>query len=81
MHHDTTTLVHYVPDLAKDKFHVWITKYHYVPMIVLGLALLAAGGLPWLLWGHLPPHRCWPARHVAGQLGHPPVGLTSFCHA
>ena len=51
MHHDTTTLVHYVPDLAKDKFHVWITKYHYVPMIVLGLALLAAGGLPWVLWG------------------------------
>jgi len=51
MHHDTTTLVHYVPDLAKDKFHVWITKYHYAPMIVLGLALLAAGGLPWLVWG------------------------------
>jgi stearoyl-CoA desaturase (delta-9 desaturase) len=51
MHHDTTTLVRYVPDLAKDKFHVWITKYHYAPMIVLGLALLAAGGLPFLLWG------------------------------
>jgi sn-1 stearoyl-lipid 9-desaturase len=51
MHHDTTTLVRYVPDLAKDRFHVWITKYHYVPMIVLGLALLAVGGLPLLLWG------------------------------
>ncbi|HKS72635.1 MAG TPA: fatty acid desaturase [Terriglobales bacterium] len=51
MHHDTTTLAKYVPDLAKDKFHVWITKYHYVPMIVLGLALLAIGGLPLLLWG------------------------------
>jgi len=51
MHHDTTTLARYVPDLAKDKFHVWITKYHYVPMIVLGVVLLAIGGLPWLLWG------------------------------
>ena len=51
MHHDTTTLARYVPDLAKDKFHVWITKYHYVPMIVLGLVLLAIGGLPFLLWG------------------------------
>jgi fatty-acid desaturase len=50
MHHDTT-LVRYVPDLAKDRFHIWITKYHYAPMIVLGLALLAAGGLPLLLWG------------------------------
>ena len=51
MHHDATTLAHYVPDLARDRFHVWITKYHYVPMIVLGLALLAIGGLPFLLWG------------------------------
>ena len=51
MHHDTTTLARYVPDLAKDKFHVWLTKYHYVPMIVLGVILLAFGGLPFLLWG------------------------------
>ena len=40
-----------MPDLAKDKFHVWITKYHYVPMIVLGLVLLAIGGLPFVMWG------------------------------
>jgi stearoyl-CoA desaturase (delta-9 desaturase) len=51
MHHDTTTLARYVPDLAKDKFHVWITKYHYVPQIVLGAVLFAVGGLPFLLWG------------------------------
>jgi stearoyl-CoA desaturase (delta-9 desaturase) len=51
MHHDTTALARYVPDLAKDKFHVWITKYHYVPMIVLGLILLAIGGIPCVLWG------------------------------
>jgi len=51
MHHDTTTLAKYVPDLAKDKFHVWITKYHYVPSIILGLILFAIGGWPFLLWG------------------------------
>ncbi len=51
MHHDTTTPSRYVPDLAKDKFHVWITKYHFVPMIVLGVILLAIGGLPFLMWG------------------------------
>jgi len=51
MHHDTKTLSRYVPDLAKDKFHVWITKYHYVPMIVVGLILLAIGGIPYVLWG------------------------------
>jgi len=51
MHHDTTTLAHYVPDLAKDKFYVWITKYHYVPIIALGVVLLALGGIPFVLWG------------------------------
>ena len=51
MHHDTTTLTHYVPDLAKDRFHVWITKYHYLPMTALSLLLLAIGGLQFLLWG------------------------------
>lgn len=51
MHHDTTTLAKYVPDLTRDNFHVWLTKYHYVPVVVLGLVLLAVGGLPLLLWG------------------------------
>ena len=51
MHHDTSTLARYVPDLAKNKFHVWITKYHYVPMIILGVILLAVGGWKFVLWG------------------------------
>jgi fatty-acid desaturase len=51
MHHDTSTLARYVPDLAKDKFYVWITKYHYVPLIVVGVILLAVGGWPIVLWG------------------------------
>jgi fatty-acid desaturase len=75
MHHDTKTLSRYVPDLAKDKFHVWITKYHYVPMIVLGLALLAIGGIPYLLWGVcfrtvLGLHATWlvnSATHIWGS--------------
>jgi len=51
MHHDTTTLGRYVPDLTKDKVHVWLTKYHYTSNIILGVVLYAIGGLPWLLWG------------------------------
>ena len=51
MHHDTTELARYVPDLANQKFYVWITKYHYVPLIILGGILLAVGGLPFLMWG------------------------------
>jgi len=51
LHQDTKTLTRYVPDLAKSKFHLWMTKYHYVPVIAVGLALLAIGGMPFLMWG------------------------------
>jgi fatty-acid desaturase len=48
---DQETLDRYVPDLQEDKFHVWITVYHFVPTVILGVALYAIGGLPFLLWG------------------------------
>jgi stearoyl-CoA desaturase (delta-9 desaturase) len=51
MHHDTTVLKRYVPDLSKDKFHVALTTWHWIPQVVVGLALLAFGGLPYVLWG------------------------------
>jgi stearoyl-CoA desaturase (delta-9 desaturase) len=50
-HNNTKRMSRYAPDLAKDPFYVWLNTYHYVPLIVLGLILLAAGGLPMLLWG------------------------------
>jgi stearoyl-CoA desaturase (delta-9 desaturase) len=50
-HHDVTITARYAPDLLRDPFHVWISKYHWVPLTVLGLALLALGGWNWVLWG------------------------------
>ena len=51
MHHDTQVLRRYVPDLAKDRFHVLLTEWHWVPQVILGLGLLAFGGIPYVLWG------------------------------
>jgi stearoyl-CoA desaturase (delta-9 desaturase) len=51
MHNSVQQLLPYMPDLRKDKFHVWITKWHWVPLTVLGVLLLAIGGLPFLFWG------------------------------
>jgi stearoyl-CoA desaturase (delta-9 desaturase) len=51
MHNSVQKLLPYMPDLRKDKFHVWITKWHWVPLTVLGVLLLAIGGLPFLFWG------------------------------
>jgi len=48
---DAAALDRYVPDLQKDKFHVWITEYHFVPPLLLGIALFVWGGWPFLLWG------------------------------
>lgn len=51
MHNNAKDLLPYVPDLRKDKFHVWITEWHWVPLGVLGVAIFALGGWSCLLWG------------------------------
>ena len=50
-HHDVTVTARYAPDLARDPFHVWLSKYHWVPLTTLGLGLLAVGGWNWVFWG------------------------------
>lgn len=50
-HCDADDCARYAPDLAKDRFMVWLTRYHYVPLVAVGLALLAAGGWTFVLWG------------------------------
>jgi len=44
-------LLPYVPDLRKDKFHTFISKWHWVPITLSGVILYAIGGLPFVLWG------------------------------
>ena len=51
LHQETALLARYTPDLSKDKFHVALTKWHWVPQVVVGLVLLAFGGIPYVLWG------------------------------
>jgi fatty-acid desaturase len=50
-HKNTPLMSRYAPDLAKDRFYVWLNDYHWAPIIVLGLLLFALGGLPFVLWG------------------------------
>jgi fatty-acid desaturase len=40
----------YAPDLAKDRFYMWLNRYHWVPLTVLTLLMLAWGGIPLVLW-------------------------------
>ena len=50
-HNNTRLMAKYAPDLAKDKFYVWLNDYHWLFSVVLGIVLLLVGGLPMFLWG------------------------------
>ena len=51
LHQDSSLLRRYVPDLARDRFHVWLSTWHWTTNIAVGLVLLAFGGIPYVLWG------------------------------
>ncbi len=49
--HDREILQKYVPDLLKDRFHVFLAKYYFVPLIISAFVLYAIGGWSMVLWG------------------------------
>jgi fatty-acid desaturase len=49
-HNNTKLMAKYAPDMAQDRFYFWLNTYHYVPLTVLGLVLLAVGGWPMVFW-------------------------------
>jgi stearoyl-CoA desaturase (delta-9 desaturase) len=51
LHHDASVLARYAPDLSKDRFHVWLSNWHWLTNVVVGIGLLAYGGIPYVLWG------------------------------
>jgi stearoyl-CoA desaturase (delta-9 desaturase) len=61
LHSQTDVLARYSPDLRRDRFHVWLSKYHWLPITLSGVLLMAGGwylggwvnGLALVLWGVL----------------------------
>ena len=51
-HNNTRVMARYAPDLAKDKFYIWLNNYHWVPIVVLTGILYAIGGIPLVLWAN-----------------------------
>ncbi len=85
LHAQTQALARYSPDLGRDRFHVWLSKYHWLPVSISGV--LAARR--WLDLGRMGErHRDGPlgrvaaryagtARYMAGQLGNPLRGAAA----
>jgi stearoyl-CoA desaturase (delta-9 desaturase) len=60
MHSETALLGRYAPDLTRDPVHVWLSKYHWIPITTVGLLQIAIGtwatgnfmgGITMMLWG------------------------------
>jgi fatty-acid desaturase len=59
LHAQTAVLSRYVPDLSRDRFHVWLSKYHWLPISLSGVLLFGLGfvfggwksAVGMLLWG------------------------------
>ena len=49
-HNNTRMMSKYAPDLAKHRFYVWLNNYHWVPVTVMAIVILAIGGWRILLW-------------------------------
>jgi stearoyl-CoA desaturase (delta-9 desaturase) len=73
--HSESTLVRYAPDLIKDRYYRWLTRLYYVPLLVVGVLLLAFGGWSVMLWAvflrlTLMLHATWfvnSATHLWGR--------------
>jgi fatty-acid desaturase len=73
--HSETTLTRYAPDLIKDRYYRWLTRRYYIPLLVVGVLLLAFGGWAVMLWGvflrlTLMLHATWfvnSATHLWGR--------------
>jgi fatty-acid desaturase len=51
LHREVENLSRYVTDLAKDRFYVWLTRWHFMTVVALGAVLYLIGGWSFVLWG------------------------------
>jgi fatty-acid desaturase len=59
LHSETALLGRYAPDLTRDRFHMWLSKYHWVPLTTVGIGLGIGGflfggwhlAISMVLWG------------------------------
>ena len=49
--HPKEVMMRYAPDLMKDRFHVVLNDFYWIPQVVLGVALFAFGGWSMLFCG------------------------------
>jgi fatty-acid desaturase len=51
MHREVEATSRYAGDLAKDRFHLWLSRWHFIPQLGLAAVLYLLGGWQFVLWG------------------------------
>jgi fatty-acid desaturase len=74
LRNEAKVLKRYTPDLAQDSYYVWLNKYHWIPLTVVGVTFFVFEGWPWLLWGAVLPatvgfHVTWMVNSVTHLCG------------
>ncbi|MBD0369728.1 MAG: fatty acid desaturase [Pyrinomonadaceae bacterium] len=49
--HEDAVLWRYAPDLMRDRFHFWLNRLYFIPLVALGIILFAWGGWGLMMWG------------------------------
>ena len=71
----------YVPDLVDQPVMKFFERTYGLWLIAFGVALLAIGGIPALLWGMCVRMVVCVSQHVVRQFGNALVGLPQLRHA
>jgi stearoyl-CoA desaturase (delta-9 desaturase) len=70
-HSEVQSLTRYAQDLAKDRFHLWLSRWNFVPQIFLFGILYWAGGWQFIWWGICARVvYVWHATGLINSLGH-----------
>ncbi len=70
-HSEVQSVARHAQDLAKDRFHVWISQWNFVPQLLLFGILYWAGGWRFILWGIcVRVVYCWHVTGIVNSLGH-----------
>ena len=68
---EVETLARYAPELVKDRFHLWMSKWFFLPQAILVAIFYTAGGWQLILWGIcLPTAFTWNSAFLANSYAH-----------
>lgn len=68
---EVESLLRQVPDLAKDRFHLWISRWNFVPQLFVIAILYLIGGWQFVLWGFFARVvYTWHVAFLVNSVGH-----------